>query len=48
VECIANGDLNVLVGLKQGEIATTPLAQVVARKKPLDMSLVELANVLAK
>lgn len=45
---LANGEHGVLVGLLQGEIKATPLAEVVANKKTLDMSLVELAGVLAR
>jgi len=36
------------VGLLKGEIAATPLAEVVANKKPLDLQLLALARVLAK
>ena len=32
----------------KGEIAGTPLAEVVGRKKELDMGLLELAEVLAR
>jgi 6-phosphofructokinase 1 len=38
----------VLVGILKGEIATTPLTDVVASTKPLDLSLLDLAKVLAK
>lgn len=48
VECVERGEFGVLVGLKKGDIATTSLAEVVARPKSLDMALVELANMLAK
>jgi 6-phosphofructokinase 1 len=48
VECLARGEDGVLVGLLRGEIATTPLAEVVANKKPLDLSLLELARVLSR
>lgn len=47
-ECLARGEHGVLVGLLKGAIATTPLSEVVAGKKPLDMKLVELARVLAR
>ncbi|WP_198154695.1 ATP-dependent 6-phosphofructokinase [Plesiocystis pacifica] len=47
VDCIARGETGVLVGLRGREIVTTPLAQVVGGIKPVDMSLVELARVLA-
>jgi hypothetical protein len=36
------------VGLLRGEIAATPLADVVANKKLLDPYLLDLARVLAK
>jgi 6-phosphofructokinase 1 len=45
--CVAHGEHGVLVGLLQDAIATTPLTAVVAGKKPLDVSLLELARVLA-
>ncbi len=38
----------ILVGMAKGEVITTPLAEVVASKKPLDSRLIELAKVLAK
>lgn len=47
-EQLEKGVHGVLVGMVKGEIATTPLAEVVARKKPLDLRLLELARVLAK
>jgi 6-phosphofructokinase 1 len=48
VEQLAAGNHGVLVGLRKNEVATTPLAEVVAGKKPLDPRLLELARVLAK
>lgn len=48
VECVAHAEFGVLVGLKKGDIATTPLGEVIGKQKPLDMEMVELANVLAK
>jgi 6-phosphofructokinase 1 len=47
-EHLARGAHGILVGLLKGEIAATPLAEVVANKKPLDLKLLELARVLAK
>ena len=47
-ERVVRGEHGVLVGLVKGEIAVTPLAEVVANKKPLDPRLLELARVLAK
>ena len=46
-ECLAQGEHGVLVGLLQDRIATTPLSDVVGRKKPLDVALLKLAHVLA-
>src|SRR4029079_4502094 len=48
VERLANGEQGVLVGLNRGAITTTPLDEVVANRKPLDLSLFELARVLAR
>lgn len=47
-ECLARGQDGVLVGLIKGDIATTPLEIVATSKKPLDLSLLNLAQVLAK
>ncbi|MBC8249306.1 MAG: 6-phosphofructokinase [Anaerolineales bacterium] len=47
-EQLARGERGLLVGLLKGEMAATPLAEVVANKKPLDLRLLELARVLAK
>jgi 6-phosphofructokinase 1 len=47
-ELAAQGEHGVLVGLIKSEIRTTPLAEVVVNKKPLDPKLLELARVLAK
>jgi 6-phosphofructokinase 1 len=43
---IAKGEFGVLMGLKQGEIRPTPLDEVVANKKQLDLRLFELARSL--
>ena len=48
VEQLAAGKHGVLVGIQKSEVATTPLAEVVAGKKPLDPRMLELARVLAK
>ena len=45
---LAQGEHGVLVGLLKGEMTATPLAEVAAVKKPLDLGLLELARVLAK
>ena len=47
VEALRNGRDGVMVGLLRGEIATTPLAEVSATCKPLDLRLMHLARVLA-
>ena len=48
IECLARGEYGVLVGLREGAVRTTPLSEVVANKKTLDLSLLELAKVLAR
>jgi 6-phosphofructokinase 1 len=45
---LARGEHGSLVGQIRGEVTTTPLAEVVGKKKALDLHLLELANVLAK
>jgi 6-phosphofructokinase 1 len=47
-EHLARGEHGLLMGLLKGEIAATPLVEVVSNKKPLDLRLLELARVLAK
>ena len=47
-ERIARGWHGLLIGTLKGEIATTPLAEVVANRKTLDLRLMELASVLAR
>jgi 6-phosphofructokinase 1 len=47
-ECVARNEFGVLVGLVDGEIKTTPLIEVVGRKKTLDPHLLNLARVLAQ
>jgi 6-phosphofructokinase 1 len=47
-ECLARGEYGVLVGLIKDEIATTSLEVVTTSKKPLDLSLWNLSQVLAK
>ncbi len=46
--CLAEGQHNVLVGLKQGDIMTTPLVEVVTNKKQLDLSLFDLVADLSR
>ena len=47
-EAIAHNVSGVLVGLIKDDIAATPLAEVVASKKPLPLGLLQLAQILAK
>ncbi len=47
IEQLAQGHTGVLVGLQQGQMGTTPLAEVVASKKALNLRLLELAHTLA-
>ncbi len=47
-EHLASGEHGVLAGLLKGEITATPLAEVVANIKTLDLHLLDLARVLAK
>jgi 6-phosphofructokinase 1 len=45
---LVNGENGILVGLLEGEIAATPLAEVVANERPLELGLLELSTVLAR
>lgn len=47
VECLARHQHGVLVGHRQGEIASTPYAEVLAMPKRLDLDLLRLAGILA-
>jgi len=47
-ESLARQEYGVLLGLQQGEIMATPLAEVVANAKEIDLRLLELAQVLAR
>jgi 6-phosphofructokinase 1 len=47
-ECVAQEKFGVLVGLIKGEVASTPLADIVGKRKSLDLDLLELAAVLAR
>jgi 6-phosphofructokinase 1 len=47
-EALARGERGVLVGYVKSEVATTPLAEVVGKQKPLDPVLVQMAGVLAR
>jgi 6-phosphofructokinase 1 len=48
IEQLAHGNKNVLIGLMKGDIVATPLATVVGTKKPLDIELLKLAQILAR
>lgn len=48
VQHLQKGVHGVLVGLQAGKIVPTPLDEVVTGKKELDLSLMEMANILAK
>ena len=48
VECMAEGSFGVLVGMRDGEIRSLPLAEVVSGKKELDLGLLDLVEVLAR
>lgn len=45
-EHLANGNHGVLVGMRDGQIAATPFAEVTGQTKPLDTSLLELAKLM--
>ncbi len=47
-EHLARREHGVLMGLLKGEIVAMPLDEVVTKKKPLDLRLLELARVLAR
>lgn len=47
-EHLAEGEHGLLVGMINGEIRATPLSEVAAKKKVLDLGLMKLAQVLAK
>jgi len=46
VECIERGEFDCLVGLLEGKIRSTPLAEVVATPKKLDTDLLALSEML--
>lgn len=48
VETMVRGEFGVLKGLNKGEITSVPLSEVVSTPKPVDLSLLELAKVLAR
>ena len=48
VDQLALGNSGVVVGLRGGEMTTTPLAEVAHKTKPPDLALLDLARVLAQ
>lgn len=46
VEALERGENGVLVGMIKSQVATTPLEEVVANKKQIDLKLFELAKML--
>ncbi len=46
VEKVNSGEFGVLVGMVKGAIVTTPFAEVVSKKKEIDIKLFELAHIL--
>jgi len=48
VEQIRQDNFGMLVGWRRGEVALTPLSEVVSNKKPLDMNMWTLAKILAR
>lgn len=45
-EYLAQGKYGVLAGLNKGQVTPTPLVEVVSTKKPLDLNLLQLSEVL--
>jgi 6-phosphofructokinase 1 len=48
VEALARGEYGVLCGMRQGQVTTTPLAEIAGKTKPLDKRLLKLAQTLAR
>jgi 6-phosphofructokinase 1 len=45
---LAKGNFGVLVGIKGNDVVATPLAEIAGKTKPVDQSLLELAQILAR
>jgi 6-phosphofructokinase 1 len=45
---LTQGEHGILIGLVRSEVTATPLAEVTANKKGLDMGLLKLARDLSK
>jgi len=41
-------EYGVLVGLRNGQVATTPFEEMISNKKLLDLKLLETARILAR
>jgi len=48
VDCLERGEHGRLVGMRQGEVAATPLTEVVGQPKLIDLGLLKLQKVLAQ
>ena len=48
IDALARGEDGILIGLQKGEISASVLSEVVSKEKILDMSLLDLARVLAQ
>jgi 6-phosphofructokinase 1 len=48
VRQVERNEYGVLVGLLKGEVSTTPLLDVIANRKTLDLTLLEVARILAQ
>ncbi len=47
VNALLRGSLNVLVGIQNGKISTTPLSEIAHAKKQLDLQLLEMGRTLS-
>jgi 6-phosphofructokinase 1 len=45
---LAKGNFGVLVGMKGNDVVATPLSEIAGKTKPVDQSLLELAQILAR
>jgi 6-phosphofructokinase 1 len=48
VDCLERGEHGRLIGMLQGEVAATPLTEVVGKPKAIDLNLLKLQKVLAQ
>ena len=48
VAALDRGESGVLVGMIDGQVTTTPLAEIIGKQKPIDQELWKLAHVLAQ